>query len=101
MCKMLIALQVLQYVALVLCQTAFQLSGSMVANHLDNSIAKPHLCIQDGTAYSFLSRLACHILSLANMYCIILMAAYMPTHLNVEAEHHGEGWFQKGICFLT
>ena len=35
----------------------------------------------------FLSRLACQILSLTNTHVITLIPAYIPTHLNVEADY--------------
>ena len=35
----------------------------------------------------FFSRLACQILSLANKHSITLIPAYIPTHLNVEADY--------------
>ena len=39
----------------------------------------------------FLSRLACHILSLADKHGITLLPAYIPTHLNVEADFLSSG----------
>ena len=65
---------------------AFCLSGKVVALHLDNSTAKAYLCNQGGTVSPFLSRLACRILSLTNKHGITLLPAYIPTHLNVEAD---------------
>ena len=41
----------------------------------------------------FLSRLACCILNLADRYSIILIPAYIPTNLNVEADYLSVGWF--------
>ena len=35
----------------------------------------------------FFSRLACHILSLTDKHGITLLPAYIPTHLNVEADY--------------
>ena len=58
-----------------------------VALHLDNSTAKAHLCNQGGTVSPFLSRLACQILSLTDKHGITLIPAYIPTHLNVEADY--------------
>ena len=81
-----IALQELQAVAIMLHRMAFCLSGKVVALHLDNSTAKAYLCNQGGTVSPFLSRLACQILSLTNKHGIILLQAYIPTHLNVEAD---------------
>ena len=66
---------------------AFHLSGKVVALHLDNITAKAYLCNQGGTVSPFLSRLACWILSLTNKYGITLILAYIPTHLNVEADY--------------
>ena len=79
-----IALQELQAVAVMLHRMAFCLSGKVVALHLDNSTAKAYLCNQGGTVFLFLSRLACQILT--DKQCITLLPAYIPTHLNVEAD---------------
>ena len=81
-----IALQELQAVAVKLHRMAFHLSGKVVALHLDNSSAKAYLCNQGGTVSPFLSRLACQILSLTDKHGITLLPAYIPTHLNVEAD---------------
>ena len=81
-----IALQELQAVAVMLHRMAFHLSGNVVVLHLDNSTAKVYLCNQGGTVSPFLSRLACRILSLTNRHGITLLPAYIPTHLNVEAD---------------
>ena len=59
----------------------------MVTLHLDNRTAKAYLCNQSGTVSPFLSRLACWILSLTNKHGIALIPAYIPTHLNVEADY--------------
>ena len=75
MCRVHIALQVLQTVAMMLCRMAFHLSGKVVALHLDNSRAKAYLFNQGGTASPFLSRLACWILSLTNKHGITLIPA--------------------------
>ena len=72
---------------MMLCRMAFHLSGKLVALHLDNSTPKAYLCNQGGTASPFLSRLACWILSLTDKHGITLIAAYIPTHLNVEADY--------------
>ena len=87
MCRAHIALQELQAVAIKLHRMAFCLSGKVVALHLDNSTAKAYLCNQDGTVSPFLSRLACQILSLTDKHGITLLPAYIPTHLNVEADY--------------
>ena len=76
----------LQAVAIMLCRIAFHLSGKVVALHLDNSTAKAYLCNQGGTVSPFLSILACWILSLTDKHGITLLPAYIPTHLNVEAD---------------
>ena len=66
---------------------ALHLSGKVVALHLDNSTAKAYLFKQGGTVSPFLSRLACQILSLTSKCGITLIPAYIPTHLNVEADY--------------
>ena len=71
---------------------AFYLSGKVVALHMDNSTAKAYLCNQGGTVSPFLSRLACQILSLTDKHGIILISAYIPTHLNVEADYLSWDW---------
>ena len=71
----------------MLCRMAFHLSGKVVALHLDNSNTKVYLCNQGGTVSPFLSRLACQILSLTDKHGITLLPAYIPTHLNVEADY--------------
>ena len=55
----------------------FWLSGSIVALHLDNSTAKAYLCNYGHTASTFLSRLACYILNLANMHLINHLPVYI------------------------
>ena len=80
------ALQQLQAVAIMLRRMAFCLSVKVVALHLDNSTAKVYLCNQGGTVSPFLSGLACQILSLTDKHGITLFPAYIPTHLNVEAD---------------
>ena len=84
MCRAHIALQELQTVTMMLCRMAFHLSGKVVILHLDNSTAKAYLYNQGGTVSPFLSRLACQILSLTDKQGI---PAYIPTHLNVEANY--------------
>ena len=81
-----IALQELQAVAIMLHRMAFHLSGKVVALHLDNSTAKAYLCNQGCKVSSFLSRLACWILSPTNRHGITFLPAYIPTYLNVEAD---------------
>ena len=96
-----IALQELQAVAVMICRMAFCLSGKVVALHLDNSTAKAYLCNQGGTVSPFLSRLACWILSLTDKHGITLLPAYIPTHLNVEADFLSQiGCFQSGTFSL-
>ena len=80
------ALQELQAVAVMLHRMAFCLSGKVVAWHLDKSTVEAYLCNQGGTVSLFLSRLACQILSLTDKHGITLLPAYIPTHLNVEAD---------------
>ena len=87
-----IALHELQAVAIMLHRMAFCLSGKVVALHLDNSTAKAYLCNQGGTVSPFLSRLACQILSLTDKHGITLLPAYIPTHLNVEADFLSWDW---------
>ena len=87
MCRAHIALQELQVIAMMLHRMAFCLSGKVVALHLDNSTAKAYLCNQGRTVSHFLSRLACQILKLTNKHGITLIPAYIPTHLNVEANY--------------
>ena len=86
MCRVHIALQELQAVAMVLHRMAFHLSSKVVALPLDNSMTKAYLCNQGGTLSPFLSRLVCQILNLTNKHGISLIPAYIPTHLNVEAD---------------
>ena len=71
---------------------AFHLSGKVVALHLDNSTTKAYLCNQGGIVSHFLSRLACQILNLTNKHGITLLPAYIPTHLNVEADYLSQNW---------
>ena len=49
----------------------------------------------------FLPRLGCHILNLANMHGITFIPAYIPTHLNVEADYLlKEGLVPKWHLFM-
>ena len=75
MCRVYIALQELQAIAMMLCRMAFHLSGKVVALHFDNSTAKAYLCNQGGTMSPFLSRLACQILSLTDKHGLTLIPA--------------------------
>ena len=86
MCRAYIALQELQAVVMMLCRMAFHLPGMVAALHLDKSAAKAYLCNQGGTVSLILSRLACWIWSLNEKHNITLIPAYIPTHLNVEAD---------------
>ena len=98
-CMAHIALQDLQAIAMMLCRIAFHLSGKVVILYLDNSTAKVYLCNQGGTVSPFLSRLACWILSLTGKHGITLILAYIPTHLNVEANYlfQDHRYFQRAI----
>ena len=87
MCRVHIALQEPQAIAMMLHQMAFHLYDKVVALCLDNSTAKAYLCNQGGTVSPFLSRLACWILNLTNKHDITLNIAYIPTHLNVEGDY--------------
>ena len=70
-CEVHIALHKLLGVAFMLNKVAFQLSSEVVvALHLETSTAIAYLCYQGGAAS--LSRLACHILSLADKHGITL-----------------------------
>ena len=92
MCRAHIALQELQAVAMLLPRMAFHLSGKVVVMHLDNNTAKSYLCNQGGTVSPFLSRLVCQVLSLTNKHGITLVPAYIPTHLNMEANYLSQDW---------
>ena len=87
LCRAHIALQELHAVAIMLCRMTFCLSGRVVALHLNNSTVKAYLCNQGGTVSPLLSRLACWIMNLTNKHGIILLPAYIPSHLNVEADY--------------
>ena len=86
-CRDHIALQELQAVAMMLHSLAFYFSGKVVTLLLDNSTAKAYLCNQGSTVSPILSRLASWILSLTNKHGISLIPAYIPTHLNVQADY--------------
>ena len=77
---------------MMLHRMVFCLFGKVVALHLDNSTAKAYLCNQGGTVSPFHSRLACQILSLTNKHGITLILAYIPTHLNAEADYLSQDW---------
>ena len=100
MCRAHIALQELWAIAMMLCRMAFHLSCKTVALHLDNSTAKAYLCNQGGTVSPFLSRLACQILNLTDKHGITLIPAYIPTHLNVEANYLSWDQMLLGWYFL-
>ena len=87
MCRAHIALQELQALVMMLHRMAFNLSGKVVALYLDNSTAKAYMCNQGGTVSPILSKLACWILNLTDKHGITLISAYIPTHLNVEANY--------------
>ena len=91
-CKADIALQEFQVVALMLCRMAFHISHTVVILYMDNSTPKAYLCNQGGKVSPFLSRLAYHILNMANKHGITLFLAYIPTNLNVEANYLWLGW---------
>ena len=92
MCRAHIALWELQANAMMLHRMAFHLSVKVVALHLDNSTVKAYLCNRGGTVSPFLSRLACWILSLTDKHGVTLIPAYIPTHLNVEANYLSWDW---------
>ena len=90
-CRTHIALQELQAITMMLHRMAFHLSVKVVALHLENSTAKAYLCNQGDMVSPFLSRLACQILSLTDKHSIILIPAYIPTHLNVQVGYLSQG----------
>ena len=92
LCRAHIVLQEFQDIAMILHRMAFHLSGKVVALHLDNSTAKAYLCKQGGTVSPFLSSLACQILSQTDKHGITPIPAYIPTHLNVEADYLSQDW---------
>ena len=105
-CRVHIAIQELQAFALMPHRLAFQVSDKVVALSLDNSSAKVYSCNQGGTISLFLSRLACHILDLADKHSITLNTAYITTHLNVEANYLSWGmlvpeWYLPQITQAT
>ena len=51
------------------------------------ALLRLYLCNQGGTVSAFLSRLAYQILNLTDKHGITLIPAYIPTHLNVEANY--------------
>ena len=51
-----------------------------------------HTCVIKVVVSPFLSRLACQILSLTNKHGITLLPAYIPIHLNVEADFLSQDW---------
>ena len=84
-----IALQKLQAVELMLHKMTFQLSGKMVALHFNNSTTKVIYVIR--VVQHFPSRLACHILNLANKHGVTPIPAYIPPHLNGETNYLCQG----------
>ena len=100
-CRAHIALQELQAIATMLHRLAFCLSGKVVALHLDNRTAKAYLCIQGGTVSTFLSRLACWILSLTDKHGFTLIPAYIPTHLNVKADYLSQDWLPSRVAIFS
>ena len=77
----------LKAITMMLHRMAFYLSGKVVALHLDDNTAKAYLHNQGGTMSPFLSRLFCQIFSLTDKHGITFIPAYIPTHLNVEANY--------------
>ena len=65
----------------------FYLADEVVPLGLDNITAQTYLCDEAGTVLPFLFRLICCILNLADRYDITLISAYIPTHLNLEADY--------------
>ena len=61
--------------------------GKAVALHQDSTAANANLYNQGGTVYPFLSRVAGCMLNLADKHSITLIQAYVPTHLNPEADY--------------
>ena len=57
---------------------AFQLSGNVVALHLDNSTPEASVCNHGDMVSTFISTVACHILDLADMHATILLAYVIP-----------------------
>ena len=90
-----IALQELQAIVLMQCRMSFHLSGNVITLLEDNSTAKDHLCNQGSTVSLFLSKVACHILSLTEKYGITFIPAYIPTNLNVEVNYHEEVYLKE------
>ena len=77
----------LSAVAMMLHRMTFHLYGKVVALYLDNRTAKDYLCNQGRYSVSFSFQGGCQILSLTDKCSITLIAAYMPTHLSVEANY--------------
>ena len=80
------ALLELQSVALMLGKLVFHLSNKVVTPPLDNRTAKIYLCNQGGTACLFLSRLACHILNLADKH--LFQHTYLPISMWKPTIYH-------------
>ena len=81
-----IALKELQTVALMPHNLAFVCLVKLLLYIY--STDKAYLYSQGSIVSLFLSRLACHILNLAEKHSIILVLAYIATHLNLEAFFH-------------
>ena len=85
-------LQELQAVDMMLCRMAFRLLGKFFVLHLDSCTVKAYVCNQGSTVSPFLSVTGGQILSLTDMHGITLIPAYIPTHLNVEADYLSQEW---------
>ena len=70
----------------------------MVISHLDNSTPKAYLCNQGDTALVFPTGLACGILNVVDKHGITFIQAYIPTHLNLEADYLSVGFIGSGIA---
>ena len=75
---------------MMLHRMAFCLSGKVVALHLDNSTAKGICVIK--MAQCLLIFPGWQILGLTYKQSITFIPAYIPTHLNVEADYLTQGW---------
>ena len=72
---------------MMLHRMACHLLDNVVALHFDNSTAKAYMYSQGGTLSPLFSRGGCWTLSLTDKHGITLLPAYIPTHLNVEADY--------------
>ena len=73
---------------------AFHLSSKVVVLQLVNSTASAYLCDQHGRLSIFLSRLAYHILDLADKHAVTAIQVYIPTHFNRPTLCHGDIGFR-------